>query len=220
MKLFVSMILALLVATIFSGSLQAKVGDKAWTSCVWNIAPVSASTWLKMESPTWNENMDSASERLGFRIFAICNIDAVDQGKPNRMPNWNSLRATLKSAKPKTDTQLASVLDQIETADVQTKFCEHFVLGDSSRSLYLTDVVRAHKGVSTVVFQQYFSKIGDGSLAVSDGKGRAVSFEFAGVPAGGSKLRMPQELKVTPSVDAKTETICKNIDSSGALTNA
>jgi hypothetical protein len=142
--------LAFLLAVSAGSIVHAKASDAAWAQCVWRTAPRSAENWLRMDNPSWADNMSSPEELLGHRLIAICSTTAAEARNPNRNPNWNALRTRLKRARP-------AAAGSADAATPGVYLCRNYAKVDGRDQLYRIDVLRTEGTARTVIFQQYFS---------------------------------------------------------------
>jgi hypothetical protein len=214
MKKIISLACAAILACLVSAGADAKVGDSQWAACVWQTDSEAADNWLKLAAPKWQDEAESPSEMLGLRLIAKCDATPADTAKPNRIPNWKSMRQQLLKARPK--GQLTS-----QPATVQARLCNHYAVKNSNKALYLSEAVRVQNDTETTVYQAYFDQAGTGALKVVDYAGRQVSFQFSGIPDSSSPVRLPQVTMIaSPSEGYTPEKVCRTIESDGSLTNA
>jgi hypothetical protein len=128
----------------------AKVGDKAWASCVWQTSPKSADNWLSMKPATWQDPFEGSSSLLGLRLAALCGAMPAIELKPNRLPNFKQFAAMLKSTRPKAPLGKDSDSSAIE-------LCAFSLSKDEKPFYFRYDVVRIDVGGRTITFQQYFA---------------------------------------------------------------
>ncbi len=167
----------------------AKAGDPAWAQCVWATAPEAAEAWLAMPRAKWMTPYTDPSVLLGHKLLATCDTAAANPLKPNRMPNWGSIAAALKKARPKSAAAPRN-------AAVTVLLCETSTDEAGTRRVFLYDVVRRVAGAETIAFQQYYANEGD-------------------LP-----LKLPQDLRMVPVAETKTERSCRQIGDKGELSNA
>ena len=151
---------AIAVALVGAGvasPVAAKVGDRAWATCVWQTAPVSAANWLKMSPPGWQDPFEGAASLLGLRLSALCGTPAAIELKPNRYYNFKQLASALRSSAPK------SALGD-ERGEAITELCRSEIEADGKPFTYRYDVVRVDGVVRTTTFQQYYSEADGQSL--------------------------------------------------------
>jgi hypothetical protein len=186
-------ILSVLCGVVYASPASAKAGDKPWTACVWSQAPDSAAAWLAMPVPTWQSAYTDANVLLGHRLIALCDATAALPLKPNRMPNWKSLAASLRRSKPKAQpTGAAGAASPFEV-----QLCRSSLNKDGRSFIYLYEIVRRHAGSDTVSFQQYYTE------------------------AEGQSLKLPQDLRIMPGESGGTHSrTCQQIGPKGELIDA
>jgi hypothetical protein len=188
---FAPVMVAVLAFLVSAAPASAKAGDRAWADCVWSQAPDSAAAWLAMPIPTWQSAYTEANVLLGHRLIASCDATAALPLKPNRMPNWKSLAATLRRSKPKAQS-IAAV-----TSHPEVLLCRS-ALDKGGRSFtYLYEIVRRQAGSDTISFQQFYTE------------------------AEGRSLKLPQDLRIMPGESGGTQArSCQPIGPKGELINA
>jgi hypothetical protein len=145
---------AVMCVAIPSGSASAKAGDAAWGRCVWATAPEAAEAWLVMTPPKWMTPYNDPSVLLGHKLLATCDESVANPLKPNRMPNWGSLAAALRKAKPKAPSEARRPAQPVA-------LCQTSAEQGGVRRVFLYEVVRRREGGETTAFQQYYANEGD-----------------------------------------------------------
>jgi hypothetical protein len=153
-KLALSLAAAALCGGIAAAPASAKVGDPAWAQCVWATSPEAASAWLAMTRPKWMTPYSDPAVLLGHKLLATCDTAAYNFKKPNRMPSWGSLAASLKAAKPK-------VPAAVRKPAVPVALCQSSMDDKGVLRVFLYEVVRQGAGGESVAFQQYYAHQGD-----------------------------------------------------------
>jgi hypothetical protein len=153
-KLLLSAAAAVMCLGLPAGPAIAKAGDSAWAQCIWATAPEAAEAWLAMPKPKWMTPYSDAGVILGHRLLATCDGGVANPMKPNRMPNWGALAATLKKARPKGPVAARN-------AAVPVLLCESSIDEGGKRRVFLYEVVRVSGGAEAVAFQQYYANEGD-----------------------------------------------------------
>ncbi len=207
-------IVGLLTMGTMSTAAQAKVGDKAWAQCVWETSSASAEAWLKEETPTWRDNLDTKGEVLGFRLIALCSAEAADPENPNKVPKWKAMKRRLEREKP--DSRAAA-----NAGEVSAELCESYSVGDGIRALYKIDIIRVVGSRRTTAFEQYFTTSGGKGLVTTDKRGRPVQFTIGGGASFDGRVRLPQvPMKTATAEGYATEKVCRTIEEDGTLSNA
>jgi hypothetical protein len=179
-----------LLALTLPAAAEAKAGDSAWAKCVWSEVPGSAAKWLSMPLPTWDTPYADANLLLGHFLLAHCDESAANPLKPNRAPNWKAVAAALKQARP-------TAPPVPRPSPVQVLLCQSTLTPTNAPPyVYLFDVVRRSGGQDRISFQQYFGNV------------------------GGKPVKMPQDLRMVPGVDARVERSCRAIGPEGGLADA
>ena len=214
MKRLFAIASAVVISLLVGSPSYARAGDKNWATCVWNSDPEGAEKWLSMPVPAWQDEYGKPAEFLGLRLIAECDPTPADPNKPNRTPNWKSLQQALKSSRPKVSLAPAP-------QPISVQICEHFAVNQTSRALFLAEVVRVAPGETVVVYQMNFDVAGTGAISVVDRAGRKVSFQFGGAPVAGSTIRMPQDTLISsPAPGFTAEKACRAISADGKLIDA
>jgi len=134
-----------------SPAAQGKPGTPAWAGCVWRLGSESAKNWLAMKAPAWVNDVPTPAETLGHRLIALCSSDAANERKPNRTPNWGSLRAALTRARPASP-------GASDSSEPVTLLCRNHVVQAGRETLFRIDIVRVSGTQRTTIFQQHFGE--------------------------------------------------------------
>ena len=165
----------------------AKMGDAAWGKCIWATAPQAAAEWLTLKLPQWPTPMTEANLRLGYKLAALCDDSAVTPKGRSRAPDWKTMAAALRKAKPK-----GSLPDAVSGAP-NVFLCESRAGKDGQWFPYLYQVVRRGQLGERIAFDQY--------VAVVEGQ----------------SVKLPANLSVVPPAGTRTERTCRLIDDKGGL---
>lgn len=192
MRKTLAIIGAALLASFGISAAQAKVGDKNWASCVWQSDPSAATKWLELDVPTWQDNMETPSELLGFRLIALCVSTSSDEEMLDKLPKWKSLAKQLSKSKPK-------AIEQPINIDVDAMRCSSSTIDDDGEErTFLVDIVKRDSQSEVVIFQQYFDFI----------------------PQLRKAARIPQGFRVVPKDTSEVQRKCQIINSDGSLSDA
>jgi hypothetical protein len=137
-----------------SAPAAAKAGDQAWAQCVWATTPAAAVAWLSLPAPKWMTSYSEANVLLGHKLLATCDAAEANPLKPNRMPNWGSVAAVLRKAKPKAPAPASRAAAPIA-------LCQTSIDDQGTRRVFLYEVVRRGPGAESIAFQQYYANEGD-----------------------------------------------------------
>lgn len=189
-RTFVCTALAAVILGSLPSSIEARVGDKTWTQCVWQQASASADAWLAMPVPAWASSATDANVLLGHKLIALCDSTALNPLKPNRMPNWKSISASLRRARPK------MVVSSAPAPTTRVSLCTSQVSEDAQPVPFLYEIVEVDGGRDVVAFQQYVGDI------------------------NGTIMKLPQDLRMVPKADKAVTRTCREIGPTGELLSA
>ncbi len=130
----------------------AKVGDRAWSQCIWNQAPQSAQAWLSMPLPTWQSNFTEPNLLLGHKLVALCDNGVADPRKPGRTPNWKSVAAALRRERPSS----APIAD---SAAADILLCQSSIDRNGRSVTFLYEIVRRNGAHESAAFSQYYGEV-------------------------------------------------------------
>jgi len=189
---------------------NATVGGKAWAACIWQEAPRSASNWLKMDEPTWKDNLETPRELLGIRLINLCNKSGNGKSKKSGSPKWKKIRRQLERTRP-------SVIGELDSTKYVVEVCESFAVQDQSKTLYLAEIYR-RSGVERTPFRKYpFASASSTALELEDRLGRKTTLSGPWQSPGSDRIRLPRDIISKPKAGFQVETSCRVIASDGQL---